>query len=240
MMLLSVLGSQSAGQSHRDLQPVKNTVDAIIRDFRKSLDIQEVTDKFGSQQLKTRVDEGIVPFADVTLSLVKNQDGMTKRRLFVAELNYMYLGAWYSLTFGKGMGNSGREKVDFPKDVRDYAKSSTFVQGLFGFGGSEDEILVRSSSDLERYIRELDGITRLLRHHLRPGFDQSINYQKNYAAFVKNASKFSKPGLSVIDGLPDYDIPEGTNVYLVNQDILSLYLVKEDNEFKILDFVVGV
>jgi hypothetical protein len=215
--------SNQSKSRQSDLRRASEVADLFISRFHMTLDFGLAFDEFGvaNPALGLRKVKFFENF-QFSNELVRNLDDATLRRLYKFVMSVHYLGYVYNLSAEKQEGCNNDEKPKLPDDIASTLKSFRVTK-------------LRTEQDLDKYISFLKQLAELYKKHLPPDVFEKSCYKKGIA----DLNKQNGNQIYVRDGYEDFEIPKGTDVYVVNRDIFTMYLVKENGEMKVLTFGIG-
>ncbi len=206
--------------------------DQVVKRFRETLDFGIVFDEMASKKARKILEKFASDFGSIDKSYFEKQTAETKELIFKYELNSMYLGAAFMLTF---LNERDKTKPDFylPPGYFKLVKSFKFLNGFSENPSRKDKLPIQNDKDLGVYLNELAKWNKFIRKHLPPKFYKFPLYKKNLkdTIFI--------PKVTVLNGDSSFDVPDEINVFDVVRDMFTIRFIEEDGRMKILGIIIG-
>lgn len=206
--------------------------DQVVKRFRETLDFGIVFDEMASKKARKILEKFASDFGSIDKSYFEKQTAETKELIFKSELNSMYLGAAFMLTF---LNERDKTKPDFylPPGYFKLVKSFKFLNGFSEDPSRKNKLPIQNDKDLGIYLEELAKWNKFLRKHLPRKFFTLRRYKKNLKDPVLEPKEYVGKGDSY------FKVPEGVDVFGVVRDMFSLVFIEEDGKMKILGIIIG-
>jgi hypothetical protein len=224
----SVKGQQ---MSAMELERANKSAHQFIEEFRKTLDFGSAYEKFfvkNSIQILKKY--GFFNIISQDKKFVKKLDDATLKRVYVTEMNIYYLVAVHDLAKYKEGHDSYNDDERLGKPhviaLQESDKHNPLV--------SSNDVGIKTKSELNKYLKELDRVIELYRKQLT----QEIFYSEQYKGRVKQFTDFRKIPPSISTARTELGLKKDTKVYTLQKDIFVFYFVEEKGQLKILTLII--
>lgn len=211
--------------SRLEIRRVQDAADRFIKRFHETLDFKTVyKETFLIDSIHRHRIANFFSELNIANELVIRLDDKTLERVYVANMNEIYLKAIYDAGVSE----------ETPLDVLAVIEGSKF-NNLLSDQGSGDLPIIDSREDLEQFIDDLGKVARLYKKHIPKNVFRLARYKEN----LKAINKDKRSNVGVFDGYEELGIKAGTKVYTIEQEMFIFFFIEEDGKLKILTLGMG-
>jgi hypothetical protein len=219
------LSQELSSVDREKLKLAEKAADRFVERFRQTLDFGTVWKEFHMSDISCTIKaNGFFSLNDY--KRLKFEDVLLER-FYVALMNYYYLKGVHDLSVAR-MDSDLSEEAMTPKEIRVAEKRSTYVKT----NGKEP----RNAKEIEEMIVELRRFARLYRKYIPRNVMRSAAWQAN-SRYIAGRGAWDHTG--VLNGHPDFCVPNNVKLYIVERSIFYFYFVEESGRMRVAALGIG-
>lgn len=214
------VGQKLSPSDREKLQQAGKVADLFVERFRQTLDFGTVWSEFHMSDPSCTY-KANVSFSEMDYKELRFDNAMIAE-LYIAFMNYYYLGMAYGLSLARIDSDVSEESLT-PRDIKIATKRSRYLQ-------NNDDIKPQNAAELAELIADFNRIARLYRKHMPRNAMKTAAWRANYK-YLTSRGDIDHTG--VMNGHPTFCVPESSKVYIVDRGIFYFYIVKEKGKMKV-------